>query len=72
MKSSYTVGGNINWYSYGEKQYGSSLKKKEKPKNRATIWSSNPILGTYPEKTVIQKDTCAPMFTAALFTIVNT
>ena len=29
MKSSYTVGGTINWYSYGEKQYGSSLKKKE-------------------------------------------
>ena len=27
------------------------------------------ILGIYPEKTIIQKDTCTPMFTAALFTI---
>ena len=26
----------------------------------------------YPEKTVIQKDTCTPMFIAALFTIANT
>ena len=26
-------------------------------------------LGIYPEKTIIQKDTCTPMFTAALFTI---
>ena len=28
-----------------------------------------PLLGIYPEKTVIQKDTCIPMFIAALFTI---
>ena len=28
-----------------------------------------PLLGMYPEKTIIQKDTCTPMFTAALFTI---
>ena len=27
------------------------------------------LLGIYPEKTIIQKDTCTPMFTAALFTI---
>ena len=27
------------------------------------------LLGIYPEKTVIQKDTCTPMFIAALFTI---
>ena len=26
------------------------------------------LLGIYPEKTIIQKDTCTPMFTAALFT----
>ena len=29
-------------------------------------------LGIYPEKAIIQKDTCTPMFTAALFTIVRT
>ena len=28
-----------------------------------------PLLGIYPEKTIIQKDTCTPMFTAALFII---
>ena len=27
-----------------------------------------PLLGTYPAETLIQKDTCTPMFTAALFT----
>ena len=30
---------------------------------------STPLLGIYPEKTIIQKDTCIPVFTAALFTI---
>ena len=28
-----------------------------------------PLLGVYPEKTIIQKDTCIPMFIAALLTI---
>ena len=31
-----------------------------------------PPLGIYSEKTIIQKDTCAPMFIAALFTIART
>ena len=31
-----------------------------------------PRLGIYPEKTIIQKDTCIPMFIAALFTIART
>ena len=31
-----------------------------------------PLLGIYPEKTLIQKDTCSPMFTVALFTIAKT
>ena len=31
-----------------------------------------PLLGIYPEKTVIQKDTCTTMFAAALFTITRT
>ena len=30
-----------------------------------------PLLGIYPEKTIIQKNTCTPMFTAALFTIAS-
>ena len=31
-----------------------------------------PLLGVYPEKTIIQKDTCTSMFIAALFTIART
>ena len=31
-----------------------------------------PLLGIYPEKTKIEKDTCIPLFTAALFTIAGT
>ena len=31
-----------------------------------------PLLGIYPEKTTTRKDTCTPMFTAALFAIAKT
>ena len=31
-----------------------------------------PLLSIYPEKTIIQKDSCTPMFTATLFTIART
>ena len=31
-----------------------------------------PLLGMYPEKTVIQKESCTTMFTAALFTVART
>ena len=31
-----------------------------------------PLLGIYPEKTIVPKDTCTPIFTAALFKIANT
>ena len=31
-----------------------------------------PLLGTYPEKTIIQKDVCTSVFKAALFTIAKT
>ena len=30
------------------------------------------LLGIYPEKTIIQKDTCTPVFIVALFTIART
>ena len=33
---------------------------------------SIPMLGIYPEEIEIEKDTCNPVFTAALFTIVRT
>ena len=31
-----------------------------------------PLLGIYPEETKIEKDTCTPLFSAALFTIART
>ena len=31
-----------------------------------------PLLRKYPEKIIIQKDTCTPVFTAAIFTIART
>ena len=31
-----------------------------------------PLLGIYPEKDMVPKDTCTPMFTAALFIIAKT
>ena len=31
-----------------------------------------PLLGIYPEKTMTRKDTCIPMFPAALFSIAKT
>ena len=31
-----------------------------------------PLLGIYPEKAIIQKETCTTMFTAALFIIAST
>ena len=40
---------------------------------KVTIWSSNSAPGhIYLEKTIIQKDTCTPMFIAALFMIAKT
>ena len=47
----------------------------QKVKHRKLLYDSAiPLLGIYTEKTktLIQKDTCTPMFTAALFTIAKT
>ena len=41
----------------------------KKPKIQLPYDPAIPLLGIYPEKTIIQKDTCTPVFTAALFTV---
>ena len=66
---SFTVGGNVNWYSHYGRWYGDSLEKLgiKSPYNPAI-----PLLGIYPEETKIEKDTCTPLFIAALFTIART
>ena len=40
----------------------------KKLKIELTYHPAIPLLGIYPEKTIIQKDTCTLIFTAALFT----
>ena len=42
------------------------------PVNSKANDPATPLLGIYLDKTIIQKDTCTPMFVAALFTIAKT
>ena len=44
---------------------------KIKPEINPPYDSATLLLGIYPEKTIIQKDTCTPVFTEVLFTIVR-
>ena len=44
----------------------------KKTRNKTTYDPAIPLLGIYPEETKIEKDTCTPMFNAALFTIART
>ena len=58
----------ISWYSHYGDQYQDSLKKKNR--NKAIIWPCNLTpWHNYPDKTVIKKDSCTPVFFAALCTI---
>ena len=63
----YCDGDVICYTHYGE-QYRDYLKKLKIEPYDLEI----PLLGIYPEKTVIQKDTCTSVFTAALFTVTRT
>ena len=52
-----------------------SMEVSYKTKNSVTIWSSKPTPGHISrkkKKTMVWKDTCTPVFTAALFTIAKT
>ena len=64
-----TVGRNVNWYSHSGRRYGDSLKKT---RNKTTIWPSNSTPRQIPWGTKIEKDTCTPVFVAALFTVTRT
>ena len=46
--------------------------KKKKLGIKPPYDSAIPLLGIYPEETKIEKDTCIPLFIAALFTIAKT
>ena len=64
-----TVGGNINWFSHHGRWYVDSFKNRwlKPPYDPAS-----PLLGIYPEETKMEKNTCIPLFIAALFTIART
>ena len=65
----HTTGKDVNWYSYNGEQYGGVLEKLklELPNDPVIL-----LLSLYPKKTITQKATCTPVFTAALFTIAKT
>ena len=61
-----TVGGNVNWCSHSGKQCGRSLRSLKQSYDPAIA-----LLGIYPKDTdaVKRRDTCTPMFIAAMSTI---
>ena len=69
MELFYTVGGNVNWCSYYGKMVWRFLKKL---KIEILYDPATPLLGLYPDKIIIKKDTCNPMFIAAPFAITKT
>ena len=62
---SYTVGGISNLYSHYGEQCGDSLKTE----NGSAYDPAIPLLGIHTEETRIERDTCTPVFIAALFII---
>jgi len=54
-------------------QIGAATKENStQVSQNLTYNSAIPLLNIYPDKTVVQKDTCTPMFIAVLFTIAKT
>ena len=68
-KFSYTLGGKVKWYKHYGEQYGGTLKKLN---IELLYYPASPLLGMYLEKTIIQKNACTPLFTAAPLTIART
>ena len=63
-------------YATGAAQEIAKKDKKKMRKRKLNIElpfdPAIPLLGIYPEKTMTHKDTCTPVFIAALFTIAKT
>ena len=62
---SYTLCENLSWYNH-------IMEVSQKLKIELLYDPATPLLGIYPDKTIIQKDICTPTFTAALFAIAKT
>ena len=65
---SYTVGGNANYYSH----YGEVWRFLKKLQIELPYDPAIPLLGIHTKETRIERDTCTPVFIAALFTTVRT
>ena len=63
---SYTVDGNANWYSHYGEQCGDPLKKIEL-EIELPYDPAIPLLGKHIEEIRTERETCAPVFIAALF-----
>ena len=63
-----TLGRNVNQYSH----YGQLWTVLKKTGMKLPYDPKIPLLGIYPEKTVTEKDTFTPMFTAVLSTVART
>ena len=65
-----------NFFQYKKESskapYGSFWWSFEKLEIKLPYDPATPLLGIYSEETSIEKDTCTPMFIAALFTIART
>ena len=61
---SHTVGGNVNWRTVWRYLIKLNIELPYDP--------AIPLLGKYPDKTFLEKDTCTFMFFAALFTKAKT
>ena len=58
--------------SIGATTVENSMEIPQKTKHRLPFDPAIPLLGINPEKTLTHKDTCTPMFIAALFAIAKT
>ena len=63
-----SVGGSVSWCSH----YRESVEVPQKTKTELPYDPAIPLLGICLDRTVIQKDTCRPIFIAALCTIGKT
>ena len=66
-EASCAIGGNVDWCSHYEKQYGVSLRFE----SRITIWSSNSTSGylSKENKNIDSKRYMNPIFSAGQFTV---
>ena len=66
---SYTVSGNANWYNTVQRTVWKFFKKMH---IELSYDPTIPVLGIHTEEIKIERDTCIPVFTAALFTVART